>query len=106
MSMSSIVTAAHCVTSPKSRRAINSDNLLVYLGKQNLQKWTGMEQDAKIAEIVVNVDYNPYSFFGDIAILKLKDKLTRSNYVRPVCVWSFDDDLKNIVNKLGVVPGW
>jgi secreted trypsin-like serine protease len=106
VTMSSIVTAAHCVTHTKSRRAINSEKVLVYLGKQNLQKWTGTEQDAKVAEIIVNTEYNSETFFGDIAILKLKDTLRRTNYVRPVCVWSFDNDLRNIVNKQGLVPGW
>lgn len=106
VSMNAVVTAAHCVTITKSKRPVNSDNLLVYLGKQNLQKWTGNEQDAKISEIIVSNDYNPDTFFGDIAILKLKATLTRSNYVRPVCVWTFDSDLKVIVNKAGLVPGW
>lgn len=106
VSMSSIVSAAHCVTHQKSKRAINTEKLLVYLGKQNLQKWTGIEQDAKVAEIIVNPEYNPESFFGDIAVLKLKEVLTRTNYVRPVCVWNFDSDLKIVVNKNGIVPGW
>lgn len=76
------------------------------MGKTNLQKWNGPEQDAKVAEIVINPEYNPERFYGDIAILKLKDPLTRSNYVRPVCLWNFDNDLKLIVDKLGSVPGW
>lgn len=106
VSMSAVVTAAHCVTLSKSKRLVSTEKLLVYLGKQNLQKWTGNEQDAKISEIIVNNEYNPESFFSDIAILKLKDTLTRSNYVRPVCIWTFDNDLRVIVNKHGLVPGW
>lgn len=89
-----------------SKRSINSKNVLVYLGKTSLQKWTGPEQDAKVGEIIINSEYNPERFFGDIAILKLKDTLTRSNFVRPVCLWNFDSDLKLIVNKTGMVPGW
>lgn len=97
---------AHCVTHSKSKTAINSRNVLVYLGKNNLQTWSGPEQDAKVTEIVVNQEYNPEKFYSDIAILKLKDALKRSNYVRPICLWNFDNDLKLIVNKLGSVPGW
>lgn len=94
------------MTHEKSKRAINNNNVLVYLGKSNLQKWTGPEQDAKVGEIVINPEYNSERFYSDIAILKLKDTLTRSNFVRPVCLWNFESDLKLIVNKLGSVPGW
>lgn len=94
------------MTHEKSKRAINTNNVLVYFGKNSLLKWTGPEQDAKVAEIVVSPDYNPERFYGDIAVLKLKDTLTRSNFVRPVCLWNFETDLKLIVDKLGSVPGW
>lgn len=97
---------AHCVTLSKSARVISSDNVLVYMGKTSLQKWQGHEQDAKVADIVVNEEYDPERFYGDIAVLKLKQRLERTNFVRPVCLWSFDSDLKNIVDKLGSVPGW
>lgn len=94
------------MTHSKSSRAISSDKVLVYLGKTSLQKWQGQEQDAKVAEIVVNDEYDPERFYGDIAVLKLKHRLERTNFVRPVCLWNFDSDLKNIVDKLGSVPGW
>ncbi|CAO1381196.1 unnamed protein product [Diamesa hyperborea] len=106
ISLSAIITAAHCVTHAKTSRAINNNNLLIYLGKNNLQKWTGPEQDAKVAEIVVHPDYDSERFYSDLAVLKLKDSVTRSNYIRPVCLWNFDSDLKMIVGKLGSIPGW
>lgn len=94
------------MTHSKSRRAINIDNVLVYLGKNSLLKWTGPEQDAKVSDIVVNPEYDPERFYSDLAVLKLKGTLTRTNFVRPVCLWNFDNDLKLIINKLGSVPGW
>lgn len=97
---------AHCVTHEKTKRSINSNKVLVYLGKTNLQKWTGPEQDAKVEEIIVHSEYDPERFYSDIAILKLKDALTKTNYVRPICLWNLETDLKMIVNKLGSVPGW
>lgn len=97
---------AHCVTIQKTNRAISTDKLLVYLGKHNLQKWTGQEQDGKIIDIVVNEEYDSERFYSDIAILKLKEPLKRTNYVRPVCIWKFDSELRSIVDKLGSVPGW
>jgi hypothetical protein len=106
LSMSLVVTAAHCVTHARSKVAISSDKLLVYLGKHNLQKWTGKEQDGKVVDIVVNEEYDPERFYSDIALLKLKEPLKRTNYVRPVCLWAFDSELRGIVDKLGSIPGW
>lgn len=94
------------MTHSKSTRAISSDNVLVYLGKTSLQKWQGQEQDAKVGEIVISDEYDPANFHGDIATLKLKQRLERTNFVRPVCLWNFDSDLKIVVGKLGSVPGW
>lgn len=101
-----VITAAHCVTHQSTKRPINTENLLIYAGKFNLRKWTGPEQDGKVQEIIVHPDYDYERFFSDIAILKLKDSMSRSNYVRPVCLWKFDNDLKLIVEKLGSVPGF
>lgn len=104
--MDLIITSAHCVTHEKTKRAVNTEDLLVYAGKYNLRKFTGPEQDGKVEEIIVHPDYDYERFFSDIAILRLKDKLRRDNYVRPVCLWNFDSDLKLIVDKLGSVPGF
>lgn len=71
-----------------------------------MQKWTGPEQDAKVADIIVHPEYDAERFYSDLAVLKLKDSLTRTNYVRPICLWNSDDDLKSVVGKLGEVPGW
>lgn len=101
-----ISLAAHCVTIQKTNRGINADKLLVYLGKHNLQKWTGQEQDGKVVEIIIHDEFDSERFYSDIAILKLKDSLQRTNFVRPICLWKFDSDLKLIVDKLGSVPGW
>jgi secreted trypsin-like serine protease len=106
ISMSSVLTAAHCVTHSKSKVPVSSDKLLVYLGKHKLQKWTGQEQDGKVVDVVVHDEYDPERFYSDIAVLKFKEPLKRTNYVRPVCLWAFDSDLRGIVDKLGSVPGW
>uniref|UniRef100_A0A182SU81 Peptidase S1 domain-containing protein n=2 Tax=Neocellia TaxID=44535 RepID=A0A182SU81_9DIPT len=35
-----------------------------------------------------------------------KEDVKYSNFVRPVCLWNFDDDYKTLINKIGLVPGW
>lgn len=94
------------MTHQKTTRPISADKLLIYLGKHNLQKWTGQEQHGKVVEIVIHNEYDPDRFYSDLAILKLIDSLQKTNFVRPVCLWKFDSDIRGIVNKLGSVPGW
>lgn len=101
-----VLTAAHCVAHEKSRRPIDGDSLLLYFGKTNLKKWNGPEQDAKIERILIHPDYNYESFFADVALLKLKADVKYDNFVRPACLWSFDEDYKVLINKVGFVPGW
>ncbi|XP_038119631.1 serine proteinase stubble isoform X1 [Culex quinquefasciatus] len=100
------LTAAHCVALEKSLKPVESDSLLLYLGKTNLKKWTGPEQDAKLERIIIHPDYNYERFFADIALLRLKDDVKFNHFVRPACLWNFDEDYKVMINKVGFVPGW
>ncbi|XP_058446573.1 transmembrane protease serine 3-like isoform X2 [Malaya genurostris] len=100
------LTAAHCVALEKSRQPVESGSLLVYFGKTNLKQWNGPEQDAKIDRVLIHPDYNYERFFADIALLKQKDDVRFSHFVRPACLWNFDEDYKILINKVGFVPGW
>lgn len=105
VSPSVVVTAAHCVTRKRTATPINPEHLLVYLGKADLLHWQGQEQDFSVDEIVVHPNYNHSRFYSDIAVLKLKKKAKYTDYVRPVCLWE-GWDLKQVVGKVGRVPGW
>ncbi|XP_052865076.1 coagulation factor XI-like isoform X2 [Anopheles cruzii] len=100
------ITAAHCVTLEKSSRTVAAESLLLYFGKIDLGKWNGVEEDAQVRSIHVPAQYHHERFFSDIAVLLLKDDVKFSNFVRPVCLWAFDDDYKSLINKIGFVPGW
>ncbi|XP_058824443.1 plasminogen-like [Topomyia yanbarensis] len=100
------LTAAHCVALEKSRRPVESGSLLLYLGKTDLKRWNGPEQDAKIDRVLIHNDYNFERFFADIALLKLKADVKFGHFVRPACLWNFDEDYKILINKVGLVPGW
>lgn len=103
ISKTAILTAAHYVTIERTSNPINSESLLIYLGKFNLKKWTGPEEDVKVSEIIVNPKFNYDRFYSDVAIIKLKSEVRITDYIRPVCLWNTNTDLKNIVNKTGNV---
>ncbi|XP_050079064.1 serine protease filzig-like [Anopheles maculipalpis] len=100
------ITAAHCVTLEKSTKPVDAGSLLLYFGKIDLGKWNGPEEDAQIRAIHIPAQYQHERFFNDIAVLVLKEDVKYSNFVRPVCLWNFDDDYKTLINKIGLVPGW
>uniref|UniRef100_A0A182VR65 Peptidase S1 domain-containing protein n=1 Tax=Anopheles minimus TaxID=112268 RepID=A0A182VR65_9DIPT len=100
------ITAAHCVTLEKSSKPVDAGSLLLYFGKIDLSKWNGPEEDAQIRAIHIPAQYQHERFFNDIAVLVLKEDIKYSNFVRPVCLWNFDDDYKTLINKIGLVPGW
>uniref|UniRef100_A0A1Y9H2T5 Peptidase S1 domain-containing protein n=1 Tax=Anopheles dirus TaxID=7168 RepID=A0A1Y9H2T5_9DIPT len=100
------ITAAHCVTLEKSAKPVDAGSLLLYFGKIDLGKWNGPEEDAQIRAIHIPAQYQHERFFNDIAVLLLKEDVKYSNFVRPVCLWGFDDDYKSLINKVGLVPGW
>ncbi|XP_052891520.1 mannan-binding lectin serine protease 1-like [Anopheles moucheti] len=100
------ITAAHCVTLEKSTKPVDAGSLLLYFGKIDLGKWNGPEEDAQIRTIHIPAQYQHERFFNDIAVLVLKEDIKYSNFVRPVCLWNFDDDYKTLINKIGLVPGW
>ncbi|KAJ8963548.1 hypothetical protein NQ314_005553, partial [Rhamnusium bicolor] len=85
-----VVTAAHCVTRPQTKIAINPDNLLVYL-----------VQDRDVSEIFVHPEYNYSVYFNDIAVLKLARPVELTNFVQPCCLWDEDTDIENLIDKQG-----
>lgn len=103
ISKTAILTAAHCVTIERTSNPINSESLLIYLGKFDLKKWTGPEEDVKVSEIIVNPQFNYDRFYADVAIIKFKSEVRITDYIRPVCLWNTNTDLKNIVNNTGTV---
>ncbi|XP_044763414.1 serine proteinase stubble-like [Coccinella septempunctata] len=106
ISTSHILTAAHCVTKPRTNRPINPQNILAYLGKYNLRKFGSEIQDREVGDIYIHPQYNYSGYYNDIAILRLVEPVEITNYVRPVCLWDEHTDLNEVEGKLGTVVGW
>ncbi|XP_018328074.1 serine proteinase stubble isoform X6 [Agrilus planipennis] len=101
-----VLTAAHCVTKLQTNKAINPELLQVYLGKYSLRKLNPGVQSMIVERVLVHPEYNATVFHNDIAILKLTQKATVTDYVRPVCLWDEEISLNSVVERLGTVVGW
>lgn len=101
-----VVTAAHCVTRPRSNRPISVDNLLVFMGKYTLNNFGSEVQSSEALEIKVHPEFDSNTYYNDIAIIILGKSVKYTQYVRPICLWSSSTDLSAVVDKVGTVVGW
>ncbi|XP_050677588.1 serine protease gd-like isoform X2 [Leptidea sinapis] len=102
-----VITAAHCVTRKGSSRIVNKNTLTVYLGKHNLRTSVEGVQIRLVAEISVYPEYNATSFNKDFSVLKLRESVQFTEFVRPACLWPENQiALSNVIGKKGAVVGW
>ena len=90
-----VLTAAHCMED------ISASELTLYIGGHSLSNFASLEQH-KVDWLVVHPDYDPDSFYSDIALLKL----SKSSDKTPVALLSAtaNDDLTE--NEQVRVIGW
>ncbi|KAK7861955.1 hypothetical protein R5R35_006324 [Gryllus longicercus] len=102
-----IVSAGHCFMLENSQ-TLNANILDAYLGIFDLRKKDDPNvQLKKVQRIIVHPDfkYGTYSD-ADIAILRLKSPAEYTPHVRPICLWKWTADSRDIVGKKGTVIGW
>ncbi|XP_035796403.1 serine protease gd-like [Anopheles albimanus] len=104
-----VVTAAHCMHYPDGTKRRNSQ-LSVIPGMYNIDSFfDSANQDRGVVQIVVHSDYffeDTEATDSDIAVLKLDAPVTFNDLVRPICIWSWSDNLEQIVGENGFVSGW
>uniref|UniRef100_A0A452IPG5 Peptidase S1 domain-containing protein n=1 Tax=Gopherus agassizii TaxID=38772 RepID=A0A452IPG5_9SAUR len=60
-----------------------------------------------VEEIILHVGFDIQNYNHDIALVKLKEKVTMDAYVMPVCLPQFEHELEGPhPNTLGLVAGW
>uniref|UniRef100_A0A7N8WXH7 Peptidase S1 domain-containing protein n=1 Tax=Mastacembelus armatus TaxID=205130 RepID=A0A7N8WXH7_9TELE len=73
-----VLTAAHCFPS--------TNNLFVYLGRQNQTGPNPNEVARTVTQITVHSSYNGVTHDNDICLLKLSSPVTFTDYIQPVCL--------------------
>lgn len=103
-----VVTAAHCFQG--SRKTYKEEDILLFIGRFNIMNW--MEEGSVVSEpsqIIIHSDYmkdNTLSYDADIAMIFLKQSLTFTEYIRPVCLWSGATNIGEVEGRDGTVVGW
>ena len=104
-----VVTAAHCIHPKSTARPKKAENAFFYIGKNDLlsdsekgSKKVGAQKflihpDWKVAET---------DFDADIAMVVLDQFVRYSEFIRPICLWTGDTDVRFIENEVGTLVGW
>lgn len=104
-----VLTAAHCfrINSAVSER--KASDILLALGRYNLRDWT---EDGTVltdaTSIHVHPDYlrNGRRFDSDIAIVRTKESIEYSKWIRPICLWTQLSQPRRTSTDAGTFIGW
>lgn len=98
-------TAAHCIHNKKDTVRKKAADILIFLGKHNLNAWNekGFVQ-AKVSDVIVHHDWNVMSdrYDADIAILVLEHTVEFTEFIRPICLPT--DAIESV--QTGYIAGW
>lgn len=107
VSARTVVTAAHCFRS--SKRTYQPFEVVVYLGRHNiLDRMEAGVKAAGVKQIVIHSDYlsKDTSYDADIAVIIMQERVTFTEFIRPICLWNGSDNLSIIDGLMGTVIGW
>ncbi|XP_023932761.1 trypsin-like [Lingula anatina] len=84
-----VLTAAHCVARKRAKK------VFVRLGDHNLKKVESPNYAIKVQakEIYIHRKYNKRSLSNDVALIKLKNRVTFTDQISPVCLPTVNEEL-------------
>ncbi|XP_065571541.1 proclotting enzyme-like [Artemia franciscana] len=95
-------------TIPHARQTMfDTSQFSVELGRTNLITGdTSKMQSYKVKEVRVHPNFRAHGFYNDVAIFTLDGKAKYTDYVRPVCLPSTEDDEFSLVGEIPTVTGF
>lgn len=106
-----VITAAHCIRTTKGE-VVSLNEVTIHIGRNNLADLT--EQGIiiqKPKQIEPHPDYKIWDTSSttsdaDIAVIRLREHVRFTQYIRPACLWEATTNVDDIVDRRGVVVGW
>jgi len=96
-----ILTAAHCIN--------GAEEIKIYAGAHDLLDWTEphvVKMTSSGDSAVTHPAWDLHTLTADIALIKLPDSLTFSDYIRPACLPKASDAEEDYVDVLTTATGW
>lgn len=85
-----VLTTASCVDNRKASR------LTLHIGDR-----FGKQEQSGVSKIIKHEDYYLRENLNNIALLKLVSPITFNDYVKPICLWSNQDDISEYYKQEG-----
>ncbi|KAJ0173210.1 hypothetical protein K1T71_011386 [Dendrolimus kikuchii] len=101
-----VIAAAHCMKSYV--RILQKNEAVARLGAYDLTNLAdNIAKTYYIDDVTFHGGYDIKTLKNNLLILKLRETVVFSVYVKPVCLWEeYRTDINLIVNKRGLVAGW
>ncbi|XP_046834543.1 serine protease gd-like [Vespa crabro] len=104
-----IVTVAHCTRLDDV--ILPASTMLVSLGRYRLRDWREEGSvNREVKEYKLHPDYKgdikDPTADADLAVITLWEPVEFSDFIKPICLWSGSNDLRDIVGSKGYVIGW
>lgn len=98
-----VITSAHCVMNPGLSTTRPIEDLVVQVGKHQLNVRSDFEQEIGLGSIIVHHDFNVIRHDHDIALLITVKPVQFGKFVQPACLPTFSL-IKN--ETVGTIVGW
>ncbi|MGH0141089.1 UNVERIFIED_CONTAM: hypothetical protein FKN15_021384 [Acipenser sinensis] len=109
LSESWVLTAAHVLRSQRRDSTVvpvSKEHVTVYLGLHDVRNKRGAV-NLTAEKIILHEDFDPWNYNNDIALVKLKEKVSMNPWVMPVCLPPVGQDSADPEpHTLGLVAGW
>ncbi|XP_076366539.1 proclotting enzyme-like isoform X2 [Tachypleus tridentatus] len=103
-----VLSAAHCLSHPSGYR-YHPSQLTVRLGDHHLFETDDFAQPREyfVDKTIQHPQFRRNGFFNDIGLVKLRERVVYTIFIRPVCLPSEDEFKSNpLVGHIGTVLGW
>ncbi|XP_068173527.1 ST14 transmembrane serine protease matriptase a [Antennarius striatus] len=99
-----LVTAAHCVQDDGKTRLSHPGTWEVYLGLHTQRSIDSSVVKKNLRQIIPHPNYNDFTYDNDIALMELDSPVIFSDYIRPICLPSSQQDFE--VGSTVWITGW
>uniref|UniRef100_A0A182N6R8 Peptidase S1 domain-containing protein n=1 Tax=Anopheles dirus TaxID=7168 RepID=A0A182N6R8_9DIPT len=99
---STVLTAAHCLAT--SAGVMNRERIFVKVGQHRLMIANNRAQEYDALKLILHPKF--HGVRNDIALIKLANEITYTDFIQPICLWNRGEDQHSIVNTTGTVVGF